>query len=55
MLWKAKHDDLKDKLINEALKNELASEYIKILVENIAMLHEEFEQWNDTVNKTRQD
>ena len=55
MLWKARHDELKDELRNEALKNELASEYIKILVENIAMLHEEFEQWNDTVNKTRQD
>ena len=54
MLWKARHDELKDEWRNEALKNELASEYIKILVENIAMLHEEFEQWNDTVNKTRQ-
>ena len=54
MLWKAKHDDLKDKLINEALKNELASEYIEILGENFAILHEEVEQWNDTVKKMRQ-
>ena len=40
MLWKAKHDELKDKLRNKSLKNELASDYIKILGENVAILHE---------------
>ena len=49
MLWKAKYDDLKDKLVNKVLKNELESESIKILGVNVAILHEEVEQWNDTV------
>ena len=35
MLWKAKHDELKDELRNEVLKNELASEYIEILGDNV--------------------
>ena len=55
MLWKAKHDELKDELRNEALKNELESEYIEILGENVAILHKEVEQWNDTMNEMRQD
>ena len=33
----------------------MASESIKILGENVAILREEVEQWNDTVNKMRQD
>ena len=55
MLWKAKNDELKYELRNKAVKNELESEYIKILGENFAILHEEVEQWNDTVNKMIQD
>ena len=37
------------------MKNKLASKSIEILGENVEILHEEFYQWNDTVNKTRQD
>ena len=55
MLWKAKHDKLKDELRNEALKNKLASKSIDIFGKNVAILHEEVEKCNDTVNKTRQD
>ena len=55
MLCKAKHDDLKDELRNEALKNKLESKYIDILGDNFAILQEEVEQWNDNVNKMRQD
>ena len=55
MLWKAKNDELKYELRNKAVKNELESKYIKILGENFAILHEEVEQWNDTVNKMIQD
>ena len=51
MLWKAKHDELKEELRNEALRGELASKYIEILGENVAILHKEVEQWNYTVNK----
>ena len=29
MLWKAKHDELEEELRNEALNNELASEYTR--------------------------
>ena len=54
MLWKAKHNEFKDELRNEAQKNELASEYIKILGENVEILHEQVEQWNDTVKEIRQ-
>ena len=55
MLWKAKHDELREELRKEELKNELTSEYIEILGENFAILNEEVEQWNDTVNKMWQD
>ena len=55
MLWKAKYDELKEELRNKALKNELASKYIKILGDNVAILHEEFEQWNNAVNEMRPD
>ena len=55
MLCKANHDELKDELRNGALKNELASESIKILGENVAILHEEVDQWNDTVKEIGQD
>ena len=55
MLWKAKHDDLKEELRNEALKNNLASQYIEILGENVAILNEDIKQWNYTVNELRQD
>ena len=55
MLRKSKHDELKDELRNEALKNELESEYIEILGENVAILHEEVDQWNGTLKKMRQD
>ena len=39
MLWKANNDELKDELRNKALKNELASKYIKILGDNVAILN----------------
>ena len=39
----------------EALKNELESEYIKILGGNFSILHKEVEQWNDAVNEMKQD
>ena len=55
MLWKAKHVEFKDELINKVSKNELESKYIDILGENVAILHKEVEYWNDTVNKVRQD
>ena len=43
MLWKAKNDELKDEFRNKALKNELASESIKIFGDNVAILHKEVE------------
>ena len=49
MLWKAKHDELKEEPRKEALKSELASKYIKILGENVAIIHEGVEKWNDTL------
>ena len=55
MLWKANYDKLKDELRKDALKNELASKFIEILGENVAILYEEVEQWNDAVNEMRQD
>ena len=55
MLWKAKHDELKEEPRKEALKRELASKYIDILGENVAILHEEVEQCNDIVDEMRQD
>ena len=42
---------MKEELRNEALRGELASKYIEILGENVAILHKEVEQWNYTVNK----
>ena len=33
----------------------MASESIKILGENVAILYEEVDQWNDTVNEMGQD
>ena len=44
MLWKAKHDELKDELREESLKNKLASKYIEMLGKNVTILHEEVEQ-----------
>ena len=55
MLWKAKHYEFKDKLRNKALKNKLVSDSINILGDNVAILHEEFEQWNNAVNEMRPD
>ena len=33
----------------------MSSESIKMLGDNVAILHEQVEQWNDTVNEMRQD
>ena len=46
---------MKDELRKEALNNELASKSIGLLGDNVSILHKEVEQWNDTVNKMRQD
>ena len=49
MLWKAKHDELKEEFRNEAFNKKLASKSIEILDENVAIIHEWVEQWNDIV------
>ena len=43
ILRKANHDDLKEKLARES----------EVINENFAILHEEIEQWKETVNSSR--
>ena len=50
IFWKPKHYQLKEELRNESLKKKLAGKTINILVGDVAILHQEGDQCNDTVN-----